>query len=354
MRALESPTAPVSGVWRQGRPVDDTWSAPDDRGAPTLIGRSPVMAELRRRLECVATSARPVLLLGPTGAGKELAAQTVHCWSQRAGEPRVDVNCGAIPEHLAESELFGHERGAFTGADRRRDGVFAEVRGGTLFLDEVAELTLPVQVKLLRVLETGRFRPVGGGAEQRFAGRVVAATNTNLAEAVRRGTFREDLHHRLRVLPVEVPALAARREDIPLLVEHFLGAQERRCFLVGSALAALVAFDWPGNVRQLRNVMERLALFAHDGLIDEAVVQHELACEGAGGVVRAIPCELQEYARRVLAAPVRDKLAAAERALIDEALRDASGNKSEAARLLGVHRKVIERAIGRRDEPATP
>ncbi len=311
---------------------------------PPLIGVSPATLALQSRLERVARSPCPVLLHGPTGSGKELAAQFIHDLSDRRRSPMVTVNCGAIPEPLAESELFGHEPGAFTGATRRHDGHFTEAGDGTLFLDEVAELSLTLQVKLLRALETGRFRPVGGGAEKTFRGRVVAATHADLAERVNRGAFREDLYYRLRVLPIEVPSLAERRGDIPLLAEHFLRAQERHLRLTERALDALSDFDWPGNARQLRNVVDRLAVFSDGPLIDHDDVARELSLEGPrterGG-------DLSSLARQVLERPDIDKLHAMERALIDEALRQSDGNKSEAARRLGVHRKVIERRSAR-------
>jgi DNA-binding NtrC family response regulator len=292
--ALKGPTHAYGSpsVARESATREERGSA-ESIPPPSIIGSSPAMIALLRQLERVADSSRPVLLVGPTGAGKDLAAWTIHRWSARCREPLVDVNCGAIPDHLAERELFGHERGAFTGADRRCDGAFARARGGTLFFDEVAALSMSVQARLLRPLETGRFRPIGG-VEQVFLGRVIAATNVDLAQAVRRGTFREDLYYRLRVLPVEIPALVHRPGDVPLLVERFMGQQESPCRLTDGALDALATYEWPGNVRQLRNLIDRLALLADHGVIDEGAVRRELALETAGAPA---PCELRALAR---------------------------------------------------------
>ena len=197
----------------------------------------------------------------------------IHAQGPHPDEPLLDLNCGAIPEALMESQLFGHERGAFTGADRRQDGYFALVRKGTLFLDEIAELSLPLQAKLLRVLETGRFRPVGASAVARFGGRIVAATHANLSELVSRGQFREDLLYRLDVLTVPVPALAERTEDIPALVAHFVRQQQRALRFTAEAMDLLCCMPWPGNVRQLRNLIDRLAVFAEDEEITPDVVR---------------------------------------------------------------------------------
>ncbi|MEZ4405346.1 MAG: sigma-54 dependent transcriptional regulator [Polyangiales bacterium] len=348
IRPLRRPLTNVCSLSAATRERDETVSSPRfDAHAVSLVGDAPAMVSLRARLERAARSRCPVLLVGPTGSGKEVAARALHAWSDRRHAPMVEVNCGAIPESLAESELFGHEPGAFTGATRRREGNFTEAGEGTLFLDEVAELSLTLQVKLLRVLETGRFRPLGGGAEQVFRGRVVAATHADLAERVLRGAFREDLYYRLRVLPIEVPSLAERREDVPLLAEHFLREQERHLRLTERARAALCAYDWPGNVRQLRNVIDRLAVFSDGPLIDHDDVARELSVERPLRASRADECDLSALARRALDCADGDKLTAVERALIDEALRQSDGNKTEAARRLGVHRKVIERRLGR-------
>jgi DNA-binding NtrC family response regulator len=312
--------------------------------APALVGTSRPMQLLRDAIRRVSLSERPVLVVGPTGAGKELVVGAIHAHGPRPEEPLLDLNCGAIPEALMESQLFGHEKGAFTGAEQRREGYLALVRQGTLFLDEIAELPLLLQAKLLRVLETGRFRPVGSSAEGRFAGKVIAATHADLEERVRARQFREDLFYRLNVLTVRVPALAERLEDLPALVAHFLAGQHRTLRLSAEALELLGRASWPGNVRQLRNLLDRLAVFAEDDLITPEVLSAFLGGKAPG----AGEPEIQALARAVLRLPIENKLEAIEDALVAEAMALADGNKSAAARLLGVHRKAVGRRL---DEP---
>jgi DNA-binding NtrC family response regulator len=315
--------------------------------AARLVGISPPMEVLRETIRRVALSDRPVLVTGPTGTGKELVVSAIHTLGPHPDEPLLDLNCSAIPESLMESQLFGHERGAFTGADRRQEGTFALVRQGTLFFDEVAELPPSLQAKLLRVLETGRFRAVGAAAEQRFAGRVVAATHADLGERVRAGRFREDLYYRLNVLTVRVPALVDRPEDIPALVAHFCRGQHRTLHFSTAALDLMARASWPGNVRQLRNLVDRLAVFADDDLVTPEVVSAFLqeptdAPSGAGS--GGAP-SLRAAAQSVLRLPLDNKLEAMEEALVAEAMALADGNKSAAARLLGVHRKAVSRRV---------
>jgi DNA-binding NtrC family response regulator len=228
-----------------------------------MVGRSPAMLELLARIERVAPSTAPLVIGGETGAGKELVARAVHRASRVGGGPFVAVNCGAIPEELCESELFGHERGAFTGAGLQRRGVFEEADKGTLLLDEIGELPLRLQAKLLRALEEGTIRRVGASGERAVTVRVLAATHRDLGAAVEAGRFREDLFHRLATVVLRVPPLRERREDIPLLAEHFL-AQERcdgRDLRFGAGVPEwLAAQTWPGNVRELRNAVRRAAL----------------------------------------------------------------------------------------------
>lgn len=307
-----------------------------------LVGASASMQRLRETIRRVAASDRPVLVLGPTGAGKELVVQALHSLGERPAAPLLDLNCGAIPEALIESQLFGHARGAFTGADRQQDGYFSSVGNGTLFLDEIAELPVTLQAKLLRVLESGRYRRVGATEEQVFRGRIVAATHADLEGRVREGRFREDLLYRLHVLVVKVPSLDERRDDIPALVAHFAAQQKRSLSFTDAALAALQHAPWPGNVRQLRNVIDRLAVFSDAERIDAADIQQALS-GGRGGVIAAP--DLRALAREVLKLPNPDKLQAFEEALISEAMTLSDGNKSAAARLLGVHRKVVERRL---------
>jgi DNA-binding NtrC family response regulator len=310
--------------------------------AARLVGVSRPMELLRETARRVALSERPALVTGPTGAGKELVVGAIHTLGPHPDEPLLDLNCSAIPEALMESQLFGHEKGAFTGADRRQEGYFTLVRQGTLFLDEVAELPPTLQAKLLRVLETGRFRPVGSPTESRFAGRVVAATHADLAARVRAGRFREDLYYRLNVLVVRVPSLAERREDVPALVAHFCRGQERALRFSAEAMEVLSQAAWPGNVRQLRNLVDRLAVFADGDLVTPEVLAAFLpdapAPAGDAPGLRAV-------AQAVLRLPVENKLEAVEEALVAEAMALSGGNKSAAARLLGVHRKAVSRRL---------
>lgn len=309
-----------------------------------LIGSSAAMESLRAALRRVALSDRPALVLGPTGAGKELVVRALHALGPNAADPLLDLNCGAIPENLMESQLFGHERGAFTGADRRQDGLLVAVKKGTLFLDEVAELPLLLQAKLLRMLETRRFRPIGSHQELRFEGRIVAATHANLEERVREGRFREDLLYRLNVLTIRVPSLDERKEDIPSLVAHFAAQLTRRLRFSEEALRLLMQRDWPGNVRQLRNLIDQLAVFSDEDPIGPASI--DSFCRPA--VASSRSTEMQGFLRALLHSDVPNKLEAVEEALLKEAMDLAGGNKSEAARLLGVHRKAVERRLDKR------
>ena len=316
---------------------------------PGIIGTSAPMERLRSAIKRVALSDRPALLLGPTGAGKEVVARAIHVLGPHPEEPLLDLNCSAIPENLIESMLFGHERGAFTGAERRQPGYFSAVGRGTLFLDEIAELPLTMQARLLRVLETKRFRAVGSTAELAFEGRIVAATHANLDERVRGGRFREDLLYRLNVLSVRVPSLEEHREDIPALVAHFAKTQRRALRFTPEALDALTRDAWPGNVRQLRNLIDRVAVFAeHDEVTPETL--RDVAERGTVSADEA----LRRCAREILALPHPNKLDAIEEVLVAEAMASADQNKSAAARLLGVHRKVVERRLDRTPSEPPP
>lgn len=296
------------------------------------------MLELKRLIRRVARSDRPVLVIGPTGAGKELVVRSIHRCSSRREEPLLDINCGAIPEALIESQLFGHERGAFTGAERRRDGYLGAVENGTLFLDEIAELPLLLQARLLRVLESKEYRLIGSNTKRSFDGRIVAATHAELDERVKNRTFREDLFYRLNVLVVHVPPLCERLTDIPKLVAHFARQQTRPLRFSDEAMAALSNATWPGNVRQLRNVIDRIAVLSDDERVTRCTIRQFMAIRRKTSVAT-----LQDYATSILRLDVNDKLTAIQDALVKEAIRESGGNKSAAARLLGVHRKVIER-----------
>lgn len=241
-----------------------------------LVGSSPPMERLRRAIKKVAAVDAPVLVLGPTGAGKELVARAIHALSPRRDQPLVSVNCGAFTDALVEAQLFGHEKGTYTGADKARLGYLAETRRGTLFLDELAELPPLLQTKLLRVLESRTYRSLGAATDSRFDGRLVAATHVDLPARITEGRFRQDLYYRLEVLTVPVPTLDERKEDIPALVEHLSREAPRRLQYSEDALAALMQMDWPGNVRQLRNFVQRLAVFAeHDPVTPADIAAHQ-------------------------------------------------------------------------------
>ena len=307
--------------------------------AREIVGQSPAL----RRVLDVATQAAPstatVLVLGESGTGKELIARFIHGKSGRSTGPFVAVNCAAIPESILEAELFGHERGAFTGAVARREGRFARARGGTLFLDEIGELSPAVQVKILRVLQEGEYEPVGGETVKADV-RIVAATNRDLRAEVEAGRFREDLFYRLNVIAITAPPLRARREDVPLLVDHFLGVYCRkngraRLGVAPEVMQKLLDYAWPGNVRELENVIERAAVLCRGesiGLSDlpEAVAQASAA------------------APSVLSFPIGTPLEEVEGRLIRETLRHTSGDKTLAAQLLGISTRTIYRKL---DEP---
>jgi two-component system response regulator HydG len=277
-----------------------------------------------------------VLVLGESGTGKELLARYIHERSSRAKKPFVAVNCAAIPETILESELFGHERGAFTGAVTKKDGRFAKATGGTLFLDEIGELSPQVQVKLLRVLQEGEYEPLGGNTVKADV-RVVAATNRDLLAEVQGGRFREDLYYRLNVIAVTAPPLRARREDIPLLVDHFVGLYAKkngkaRLAVARAALERMMDYTWPGNVRELENVIERAVVLSRG----DTLTEHDLP-EAIANSASAAP--------RALDFPVGTPLAEIEIRVIRETLKHTKGDKSLAAQLLGISTRTIYRKL---------
>lgn len=329
------------------------------RGAPDsnlgLIGTSVAMQNLRALIQRVATvdvqEQVPVLILGPTGSGKELVAQGIHKLGPHPSEPFFDINCGALAETLVEDQLFGHVRGAFTDATRDQDGYFTLVRRGTLFLDEVAELSPALQVKLLRVLETRRFRPVGPTArEQLFQGRIVAATHVDLKERVRQGRFREDLFHRLNVLVIRVPPLSEHSEDIPALVQYFAARHRKPLYFTQQAIEELCRRLWPGNVRELRNAIYRLTILADSERIDEETIKRYLPPESNGVPGNDLEELLRQMARHLLALSLKDKSHAITKALVLEAMEQARGNKTEAGKKLGWNRKAVERFLKNLDD----
>lgn len=250
---------------------------------PEIIGRSLPMQRVLETVAKVARSESSVLIFGESGTGKELIAAALHRLSTRSDKPFVALNCSAIPENLLESELFGHEKGSFTGADRRRAGRFELANGGTIFLDEIGDMPLNLQSKLLRVLQDKKFTPIGGNESREADVRIVAATHVDLDAAVKKGTFRLDLYYRLNVLPVHLPSLRERSEDIPSLLDHFIAIANRAhpvdqpCFLTTDAVSVLSAYAWPGNVRQLQNLVERLVVMRGGGAISTEHLPREFA-----------------------------------------------------------------------------
>ncbi|WP_321795866.1 sigma 54-interacting transcriptional regulator [Caballeronia sp. J97] len=309
-----------------------------------LIGKSPAFRQLVRTIDRIAPTGHAVLIVGPTGSGKEQVARRVHASGAQRDQPFVDINCGAIPEHLVEAELFGHVKGAFTGAGDTRQGLFQQVGKGTLLLDEIGELPLALQPKLLRVLETHTFRPVGSSTNLRFEGRIVAATHRNLRELADDGRFREDLYYRLAVFVLAVPGLEQRVEDIPSLIAHFAAQHPRKLEFTAAALKQLCMHPWPGHIRQLRNLVSQLSVLADSTTIDVDALAPFLANEKAAPVSRASLADL------LLQLEGRDKLTAAQDLLVDRALERTGGNKSAAAVVLGVGRKTIERRLKAREQ----
>ncbi|WP_439889121.1 sigma 54-interacting transcriptional regulator [Pseudomonas sp. MBLB4123] len=310
---------------------------------PQVIGRSRAFQDLQRLIHRIARTDHTVLISGPTGSGKEVAAQMLHRLGA-AGLPFIDLNCGAIPESLLESELFGCAKGAFTGANSNRPGHLQMVDRGTLFLDEIGELPLSLQPKLLRVLETRTYRPLGSSENLRFEGRVIAATHRDLRALVRQERFREDLYYRLAVVELALPGLEQRQEDIPDLIDYFCRHQPCPISFTAEAKALLCQRPWPGNVRQLRNLIDRIGVLAETPHIDVAHLKPFLSQE------QPAPENHSSLAEALLQLHGEDKLAATEQLLIDHALHTCSGNKTAAAQLLGVNRKVVERRLKLRQD----
>ena len=306
-----------------------------------IVGNSPAIRRMQEMIETVAPSDATVLIIGKSGTGKELVARSIHQLSSRADGPWVAVNCAALSENLLESELFGHEKGAFTGADKRREGRFLQASGGTLFLDEIGEIPLQMQVKLLRALQQREIQRVGSDETISVDVRIVAATNRDLAEEIRAGRFREDLYYRLNVVSIMVPSLAERREDIPLLAQHFLhihGERNRKDVKGFTPLAMdmLLRYDWPGNVRELENAVERAVVLLFGQYVSE----------------RELPQAVVESYRppQEISAPLPDggggpdeprTLEDVERDFIIRTVRECGDNKSEAAKRLGISRKTL-------------
>ncbi len=308
--------------------------APSDAAFFPIVFRSAPMAELLRVAREIAASAASVLLTGDSGTGKELLARAIHGLSPRAARPFVAVDCNAIPETLLESELFGHRRGAFTGATGDKRGLAEEADGGTLFLDEVGNLTAVVQAKLLRFLQERRFRPVGSTEERHVDVRVISASNRDLRSLVEKGSYREDLFYRLAVIPLRIPQLESRREDIAPLAYHFVRKFNAGYKIEGirqDALELLLGYSWPGNVRQLENIIERAVILRKAGLIQPRDLPEEVT---AGGAKRS-----------------GKSLEETERDYILQLMREYSGNQSRVARILGINRRTLYRKLRKYNQP---
>jgi DNA-binding NtrC family response regulator len=319
----------------------------DERyGFDNIIGTGRGMKRIFELIETIAGLASTVLIQGETGTGKELIAKAIHFNSQRKDQKMVSINCGAIPENLLESELFGHVKGAFTGAVQTRIGRFEQANGGTIFLDEIGNMPLALQVKLLRVLQEREFERVGGNNTVKVDVRIIAATSSNLEQMVKDGTFREDLYYRLNVIPIDLPPLRERREDIPLLVqrfiEHFCETHKLDLKTISPhVLKALMAYDWPGNVRQLENIVERMvALTANRPAILPADLPGEIQNRDSLNFVPLI--EIPEGG-----ISFQDVVTDMERELIVQSLRKTNGNKKLAAKLLNLKRTTLIEKIKR-------
>jgi two-component system nitrogen regulation response regulator GlnG len=340
-------------------------AAAAEEGLP-LIGKSPAMQEIYRTIARLTTTDLTVMIHGESGTGKELVARALHAYGKRRNGPFVAINMAAIPRELIESELFGHERGAFTGATARNPGRFEQANGGTLFLDEIGDMPPEAQTRLLRVLQEGEFTTVGGRQPIRANVRIIAATHRDLRQLIRQGLFREDLFYRLNVVPIRIPPLRERREDIPLLARHFLerakAANLPAKILDSTAIEALGEYRWPGNVRELENLMRRLAALWPEEIITAEAIRAELAKAQVEPEPPVPAHEMQEPLARAVERHVRQFLAAhrdglapkdmhakiiaeVERPLIQLTLSATRGNQIKAAAMLGLNRNTLRKKI---------
>ncbi len=310
----------------------DRTGAAETAEPPVMVGHSPAMQHVYKLIGQVAASDATLLVRGESGTGKELVVNAIHHNSMRAKGPLVKVNCAAIPESLLESELFGHEKGAFTNAMFRRIGRFEEAHGGTLFLDEIGELAPSLQSKLLRAVQERTIEKLGSNRPVRVDLSLITATSRNLEQAESEGAFREDLYYRLNVITIGLPPLRERRQDIPALVQFFLRRETRNVSITSAALNLLCEHHWPGNVRELENTVERAAVLARTGLIDESDIH-------LGPSSRKADANWTE--QLPLQNGWKANLGAAEKAIISRALRAAEGNKSRAAEMLGIQRRLL-------------
>ena len=316
------------------KPDESTSTGPDNRKRSGMVGYSPAMQRVYKLIGQVAGSDATVLVRGESGTGKELVVNAIHENSARAAGPLITINCAAIPESLLESELFGHEKGAFTNAMYRRIGRFEEANGGTLFLDEIAELAPALQAKLLRAVQERTIERLGSNLPVQVDLRLVTATAKNLEQAVANGDFREDLYYRLNVVSIVLPPLRERKQDIPALVHHFLHRADRPSSITSSALQLLCDHNWPGNVRELENTIARALVLARGNVIDRhdvVLLQEHQSRPGATHWTNLVPLQLGW----------KQNVEALERSLVERALKASQGNKSKAAELLGMHRRLL-------------
>jgi two-component system nitrogen regulation response regulator GlnG len=326
-----------------------------------LVGRSPAMQEVYRTIARVLSNDLSILVLGESGTGKELVAEAIHSLGQRRTRPFVAINMAAIPRELIEAELFGYEKGAFTGAQARTAGKFEQAQGGTLFLDEIGDMPMEAQTRLLRVLQSGEVTTVGGSKPVRVDVRIIAATNKDLPRLIEENRFRQDLYYRLNVVPVSLPPLRERREDVILLARHFLdrAAQEGlpRKALAEDAAQLLMAYHWPGNVRELQNIMQRLAVLSRENVIAADMLRHALPLDAvpadhaapAGQLAQAV----REWTKRQLGVGLGQAnpqlhdnlLAVIEPILLQETLASVDGNQIRAAGLLGINRNTLRKKL---------
>lgn len=330
-------------------------------GERTVVIADPAMMRLYELIKRLAQSELPVLICGETGAGKEMAAQALHSGSRRAGQRLVSINCAALAESLAESELFGHEKGAFSGATATKVGLLEAGSGGTVFLDEIGELPLSLQAKLLRALETKKIMRVGDVKERPIDVRFVAATNRRLPEELANGRFRQDLYFRLANAVLTLPPLRERQRELPILARAFLGDACQRAgrpalLLAPDTLDVLLRHNWPGNLRELRNVMDYAAAVVTEPVVEPQHLPeplNQLRTQEAATPTESDSGSLARMARTILRLPFPNKIDAMEAALVHEAVRMVSGNKSAAARILGVHRRIVERRLDKHSSNET-
>jgi two-component system nitrogen regulation response regulator GlnG len=362
VRIVKRALSPESGA----KPVPSEASFEVDDQLP-FIGRSPVMQDIYRIIARLTATDLTALIIGESGTGKEVVARALHMYSKRSDKAFVAVNLAAIPRELVESELFGHEKGAFTGANNRHSGRFEQAEGGALFLDEIGDMPLEVQTRLLRVLQQGEFTPVGGRTPRRADVRIIAATHRDLRQLVNQGLFREDLFYRINVVPIRIPPLRDRSEDVPALVQHFLAAVADEGLPVktidGAAMARLVRHPWPGNVRELENLIRRLAVLYSDDVIGVDAIDSELTDPAATrsvadgeGLGATVERQLQQYF-----AAHKDSLPTSglygrvlreiERPLIALTLSATRGNQLKAARVLGLNRNTLRKKLRELDIP---